>query len=153
MNKNYDIYFSKSLQEIPWHFPLFRISLTFFQIPWQFPDLEKIIFSLTFPWRVAALNRDLNQGLSHPWSKFGDPSSKLVMSYVTDNLVIDTRTDTHTHTDAGNDNTQSQNWPRVIKPQNHGKNNVHRLKTIKHQRVSEWLSLTAFLEQRTARSI
>ena len=39
----------------PWHLPLFRISLTFFQIPWQFPDLEKINFSLTFPWRVATL--------------------------------------------------------------------------------------------------
>ena len=29
--------------------------------------------------------------------------------------MIDTQTDrhTHTHTDAGNDNTEGQNWPRV----------------------------------------
>ena len=31
---------------------------------------------------------------------------KRVMSYRADKLVIDTRTDTHTQTDAGNDNTQ-----------------------------------------------
>ena len=52
MSENYNMtYFSKSLHEIPWHLPPFRISLTFFQIPWPW----KKKFSLTFPWRVATL--------------------------------------------------------------------------------------------------
>ena len=39
MNENYDIiYFLKSIHEIPWHLPLFKISLTFFKIAWLFPD-------------------------------------------------------------------------------------------------------------------
>ena len=56
--------------------------------------------------------RDLNQGLLHLWSKFGDLSLKLVPSYRADKQVItahkDGRTDgqTDTKTDAGNDNTR-----------------------------------------------
>ena len=45
-------------------------------------------------------NRDLNQGLSHLWSKFGDPSLNGWWVIARTNLVTDGRTD------AGNDNTQ-----------------------------------------------
>ena len=81
-------------------------------------------------------NRDLNQGLLHPWFKFGDPSWNgwWVMSR-TISWLTHRRTHTHTHRQTqATTIPEGQNWPRVIKPQNHGKNNVHRLKTIKHQR-------------------
>ena len=53
-------------------------------------------------------NRDLNQGLLHLWSKFGDPSlngSQVIAR--TSKWLTHRQTDrhTHTHTDAGNDNT------------------------------------------------
>ena len=54
-------------------------------------------------------NRDLNQGLLHLWSKFGDPSLNgwwiiaRTSSWLTD---TQTHTHTHTHTRAGNDNTR-----------------------------------------------
>ena len=62
MNESYNMtYFSKSLNEIPWHFPDI---CPFTKFPWhffKFPDnsltLKKNIFSLTFPWRVATLQR------------------------------------------------------------------------------------------------
>ena len=58
-------------------------------------------------------NRDLNQGLLHLWSKFGDPSLNELSKQ-----VIDTQTDTSTHRDAGNDNTQ---WPKRASGKNHMK--------------------------------
>ena len=65
--------------------------------------------SSIWPWRSLSItpqnNRDLNQGLLHLWSKFGDPSLNgwwiiaRTSSWLTD-------TQTHTHTHAGNDNTR-----------------------------------------------
>ena len=49
--------------------------------------------------------KNLNQGLLHIWSKFGDPS---LMSYPTDKLVIDAQTHTHRQ-------TQATTIPRVKK--------------------------------------
>ena len=49
-------------------------------------------------------NRDLNQGLLHLWSTFGDPSLKGWWVIARTNLVTDGRTDGRT--DAGNDNTR-----------------------------------------------
>ena len=54
-------------------------------------------------------NRDLNQGLLHLWSKFGDPNlngSRVIVrtsKWLTHRL---THTHTDTHTDAGDDNTR-----------------------------------------------
>ena len=50
-------------------------------------------------------NRDLNQGLLHLWSKFGDPSLKGWWVIAQTNSWI-TDTQTHIHTHAGNDNTR-----------------------------------------------
>ena len=41
-------------------------------------------------------DRDLNQGLLHIWSKYGDPSFEQVMSYCTDKLVITAHTESQT---------------------------------------------------------
>ena len=71
------------------------------------------LLSLIWPWRSWSIapqnNRDLNQGLLHLWSKFGDPSlngSQVIAQ--TSKWLTHTQTDrqTHTHTDAGNDNTR-----------------------------------------------
>ena len=54
--------------------------------------------SYIWHWRSRSIspqnNRDLNQGLLHFWSQFGDPSKWLTHKH------------TDRHTDAGNDNTQ-----------------------------------------------
>ena len=60
-------------------------------------------------------NRDLNQGLLHFWSKFGDPSLKGSRVIARTRKWL-THRQTHTHTDAGNDNTRKpilasgKNW-------------------------------------------
>ena len=59
-------------------------------------------------------NRDLNQGLLHLWSKFGDPSLNGAQSHRADKQVIDAQTDTHTQTQAMTI-PKGQNWPRVKK--------------------------------------
>ena len=54
-------------------------------------------------------NRDLNQGLLHLWSKFGDPSlNGWWVIARTSKCLPHTQTDgrTHRQTDAGNDNTR-----------------------------------------------
>ena len=71
------------------------------------------LWSKIWPWRSRSItpknNRDLNQGLLHLWSKFGDPSLNRwwVIARTNSWLThIQTDTHTHTHTDAGNDNTR-----------------------------------------------
>ena len=52
-------------------------------------------------------NRDLNQGLLHLWSKFGDSSlNGWWVTARTSWWLTDRHTHTHTHTHAGNDNTR-----------------------------------------------
>ena len=66
--------------------------------------------SWIWPWRSSSItpynNADLNQGLSHLWSKFGDPSLNGSGVIIADKLGVDAHTRTHTETDAGNDNTR-----------------------------------------------
>ena len=64
-------------------------------------------FNLTLKVKVDCPqnNRDLNQGLLHLWFKFGDPSlnwSQVIAR--TSKWLLHTQT--HTQTDAGNDNTR-----------------------------------------------
>ena len=67
-----------------------------------------LLWSSIWPWRswsiVPQNNRDLNQGLLHLWSKFGDPSLNGWWVIARTNLVTDGLTDGRT--DAGNDNTR-----------------------------------------------
>ena len=78
------------------------------------------LWSSIWPWRswsiVPQNNRDLNQGLLHFWSKFGDPSWNgwWVIARTSSWL---THGRTHTQTDAGNDNTRR---PKLAS----GKNNI-----------------------------
>ena len=77
------------------------------------------VLSSIWPWRSWSItpqnNRDLNQGILHIWSKFGDPS---LNGYRADKLKIDghmnvhTDRQTHTHTQATTI-PEGQNWPRV----------------------------------------
>ena len=67
--------------------------------------------SSIWPWRSLSItpqnNRDLNQGLLHLWSKFGDPSlNGWWIIARTSSWLTDPQTHTHTHTHAGNDNTR-----------------------------------------------
>ena len=69
--------------------------------------------SSIWPWRSRSIipknDRDLNQGLLHRWSKFGDSSLNEWWVIVrTSPWLIHTCTDTrtHRHTEAGNDNTR-----------------------------------------------
>ena len=70
--------------------------------------------SSIWPWRSKSMNpknnRDLNQGVLHFWSKFGDCSLSGWQVIVRTNWWLK---DTHTQTDAGDDNTHGHNWPRV----------------------------------------
>ena len=92
MHESHDMtYFPKSHHEIPWHSPLFRISLTIFQIPWLFPDLQKIKFYWLFPdvwqpWSEAKLsdfgisgNKHwfVRLGSTHEFSNFGMSKSQV----------------------------------------------------------------------------
>ena len=67
------------------------------------------LWSSIWPWRSRSIvpqnNRDLNQGLLHLWSKFGDPSWNgwWVITRTSSWL---THGRTHRQTDAGNDNTR-----------------------------------------------
>ena len=68
-------------------------------------------FNLTWPWRSGSIiprnNRDLNQGLLHLWSRFGDSSLNgwWVVAW-TSWWLTDTKTHIQTHTHTGNDNTR-----------------------------------------------
>ena len=71
-----------------------------------------LLLSSIWPWRPRSIapqnNRDLNRGLLHLWSKFGDPSLKGWWIIArTSSWLSETRTHTHIHTysHAGNDNT------------------------------------------------
>ena len=72
--------------------------------------LTEVKFDLEGQGQLPPLNnRDLNQGVLHLWSKFGDPSlngSRVIAR--TSKWLTHRQTDrqTHTHTDAGNDNTR-----------------------------------------------
>ena len=73
------------------------------------------LWSWIWPWRSRSItpqnNRDLNQGLLHLWSKFGDPSlngSRVIAR--TSKWLTHTRT--HTRTQAMTI-PEGQNWPRV----------------------------------------
>ena len=68
-----------------------------------------LLWSLIWPWRSMSItpqnNIDLNQGILHLWSKFGDPrlNGWRVIARTSWGL---THTYGHTQTDAGNDNTR-----------------------------------------------
>ena len=77
------------------------------------------LWSSIWPWRSRSIvpqnNRDLNQGLLHLWSKFGDPSLKgwWVIAQTSWGL---THTHGHTHRQMqARTIPEGQNWPRVIK--------------------------------------
>ena len=77
------------------------------------------LWSWIWPWQSRSIapqnNRDLNQGLLHLWSKFGDPSlngSQVIAR--TSKWLTHTHTRTHTQTQAMTI-PEGQNWPRVIK--------------------------------------
>ena len=75
--------------------------------------------SQIWPWRSRSIspqnNRDLNQGLLHLWSKFGDPSlngSRVIAR--TSKWLTHRQTDRHTHTQTqATTIPEGQNWPRV----------------------------------------
>ena len=97
------------------------------------------LWSSIWPWRSRPIipqnNRALNQGPSHLWSKFGDPSLKRLMSYRMDKLVIDGHTDTHTQATTI---PEGQNWPRVKRGPGRHKEPHH------HQ---SWVVLNYFLSR------
>ena len=66
-----------------------------------------LLLSSIWPWSSRSIvpqnNRDLNQGLSHLWSKFGDSSLNGWWVIARTSWWL---TDRHTHTHAGNDNTR-----------------------------------------------
>ena len=69
------------------------------------------LLSSIWPWSSRSIvpqnNRDLNQGLFHLWSKFGDSSlNGWWVIARTSWWLTDRHTHTHTHTHAGNDNTR-----------------------------------------------
>ena len=72
------------------------------------------LWPLIWPWRSRLIapqnNRDLNQGVLHLWSKFGDPSLNGWWVIARTNLVTDGRTD------RGNDNTRR---PKLASGNNH----------------------------------
>ena len=77
------------------------------------------LWSWIWPWRSRSIapqnNRDLNQGLLHLWSKFGDPSlngSRVIAR--TSKWLTHRQTDTHTQTQTqATTIPEGQNWPRV----------------------------------------
>ena len=87
-----------------------------------------LLWSLIWPWKSRSItpqnNRDLNQGLLHLWSKFGDPSwNRWWVIVRTSSWLTHGRTHTHTDrfTDAGNDNTRR---PKLASGKN-CENNAH----------------------------
>ena len=79
-------------------------------------------WSSIWPWRSRSItpqnNRDLNQGLLHPWSKFSDPSlNGWWVVARTSKCLPHTRTDGHTDRQTqATTIPEGQNWPRVIRP-------------------------------------
>ena len=76
------------------------------------------LWSSIWPWRPRSIvpqnNRNLNQGLLHLWSKFGDPSlNGWWIIARTSSWLTDTWTHTHIHTQATTI-PEGQNWPRVM---------------------------------------
>ena len=71
------------------------------------------LISLIWPWSSRSIipknNRDLNQGLLHLWSKFGDSSLNGWWVIARTSWWL---TDRHTHTQATTI-PEGQNWPRV----------------------------------------
>ena len=77
------------------------------------------LLSSIWPWSSRSIvpqsNRDLNQGLFHLWSKFGDSSlNGWWVIARTSWWLTDRHTHTHTHTQATTI-PEGQNWPRVKK--------------------------------------
>ena len=77
------------------------------------------LWSSIWPWRSRSIvpqnNRDLNQGLLHLWSKFGDPSlNGWWVIARTSWWLMHTHGHTHRQTQATTI-PESQNWPRVKK--------------------------------------
>ena len=69
------------------------------------------LWNSIWPWKSRSIipqnNKDLNQGLLHLWSKFGDPSlNGWRVIARTKSWLTDTQTHTHTHTGAGDYNTR-----------------------------------------------
>ena len=86
------------------------------------------LLSSIWPWSSRSIieknNRDLNQGLLHLWSKFGDSSlNGWWVTARTSWWLTDRHTHTHTHTQATTI-PEGQNWPRV-------KKNLNPLKRIR----------------------
>ena len=82
------------------------------------------LLSSIWPWRSRSMNpknnRDLNQGVLHFWSKFGDCSFSGWQVIVRTNWwLTDTHTHIHTHTHTHRQTQattipEGHNWPRVI---------------------------------------
>ena len=74
-----------------------------------------LLLSSIWPWSSRSIvpknNRDLNQGLFHLWSKFGDSSLNGWWVIARTSLWLTDR-HTHTHTQATTI-PEGQNWPRV----------------------------------------
>ena len=75
------------------------------------------LWSSIWPWSSRSIvpknNRDLNQGLLHLWSQFGDSSlNGWWIIARTSSWLTDTQTHTHIHTQATTI-PEGQNWPRV----------------------------------------
>ena len=87
------------------------------------------LLSSIWPWSSRSIipknNRDLNQGLLHLWSKFGDSSlNGWWVTARTSWWLTDRHTHTHTHTHAGNDNTRR---PKLASGKNLQMDDVHNL--------------------------
>ena len=103
---------------------------------------ELWLWSSIWPWRSRSIapqnNRDLNQGLLHLWSKFGDPSlngSRVIAR--TSKWLTHIQTDTHTHTQTqATTIPEGQNWPRVIKM--HSLMGVRRIKVFGFDKSTKW---------------
>ena len=77
------------------------------------------LLSSIWPWSSRSIvpqnNRDLNQGLFHLWSKFGDSSLNGWWVIARTSWWLTDR-HTHTHTHAGNDNTRRPKLASGKKP-------------------------------------
>ena len=78
--------------------------------------VEVKLENLTLSSIATQNNRDLNQGVLHLWSKFGDPSLNGWWVIARTNLVMDGRRDVGTDGQTGATTIpEGQNWPRVKK--------------------------------------
>ena len=98
-----------------------------------------------WPWRSRSIvpqnNRDLNQGLLHLWSKFGDPSWNGWWVIARTSLWL-MHGWTHTQTDAGNNNTRR---PKLASGQKSWQTDNGQRDDGGWQAVCHWISFTDFI--------